>query len=303
LRLFVHETETELTIDYQSLKSWPFGDVEHTYTERDTALYALSVGFGFAPLDRRALGFTYGPELSVAPTMAAILGFPGQWMRQPESGIDWVKVVHGEQRVRLLRPLPAAATIVGRTRVKAIVDKGEGKGAQVLMERDVIDKASGELLAKVEQLNFCRGDGGFSASGQPSDPPFSPPPAVPEAEPDIVCDLPVYPNAALLYRLNGDPNPLHADPDVARAAGFERPILHGLATYGIAGHAILRSVCNYDAARLKMLYARFSAPTFPGETVRVEMWLPVDAGKPLHFRARSLERNLVVLNNGEAEIV
>jgi acyl dehydratase len=292
-----------LAIDYRKLKSWPFGEVEHTYTERDSALYALSVGFGFDPLDGRALKFTYGPEMAVAPTMAAVLGFPGQWMRHPESGIDWVKVVHGEQRVRLLQPLPAAATIVGRTHVKSIVDKGEGKGAQVLMERDVIDKASGELLAKVEQLNFCRGDGGFSAHGQPSDPPLPAPPAVPETAPDIVCDLPVRTDDALLYRLNGDPNPLHADPAIAKAAGFERPILHGLATYGIAGHAILRSVCDYDAAKLRMLYARFSAPAFPGETIRVEIWNQAGTGKPLFFRARSLDRNVVVLNNGEAEVV
>jgi acyl dehydratase len=291
-----------VSIDYNKLKRWPFGEVQHTYTERDAALYALSVGFGFDPLDGRALKFTYGPDVSVVPAMAAVLGFPGQWMRHPDSGVDWVKVVHGEQRVRLFRPLPSAATIVGRTRVKAIVDKGAGKGAQVLMERDVVDATSGELLAKVEQLNFCRGDGGFSAQGQPSDAPLPAAASVPDTQPDIAFDLPVPADAALLYRLNGDPNPLHADPAVARAAGFERPVLHGLATYGIACHAILRSICNYDAARLRMLYARFSAPAFPGETIRVEMWKPTQAGKPLQFRARSLERDTVVLNNGEAEI-
>jgi acyl dehydratase len=291
-----------LAIDYQTLKNWPFGDVEQTYTERDSVLYALSVGFGCAPLDRRALRFTYGPHLSAVPTMAAVLGFPGQWMRQPESGIDWVKVVHGEQRVRLFQPIPPAATIIGRTRVKSIVDKGTGKGAQVLMERDVIDKASGALLARVEQLNFCRGDGGFSGHGQPSDPPLPTPTNVPETEPDVVCDMPIPADAALLYRLNGDPNPLHADPEVAQAAGFERPILHGLATYGMAGHAILRGLCDYDAARLGMLYARFSAPAFPGETVRIEMWAPTGPAAPVRFRARSVERNVLILNQGEAEI-
>ncbi|MDR5744951.1 MaoC/PaaZ C-terminal domain-containing protein [Caballeronia sp. LZ029] len=289
-----------MAIDYQKLKNWPFDDVHQTYTERDSALYALSVGFGVDPLDTRALKFTYGPEMAVAPTMAAVLGFPGQWMRNPESGIDYVKVVHGEQRVTLMRPLPAAATIIGRTRVQSIVDKGEGKGAQVLMSRDVIDASNGEVLARVEQLNFCRGDGGFTARGQPHDAPLPAPSAVPETQADIVCDLPVRAEGALLYRLNGDVNPLHVDPATARAAGFERPVLHGLATYGIAGHAILRAVCGYDAARLRMLYTRFSSPAFPGETIRVEIWR--QSGTALRFRARSVERDVVVLNNGEAEI-
>jgi acyl dehydratase len=291
-----------LAIDYHKLKTWTFGDVEQTYTERDAALYALSVGFGIDPADRHMLAYTYGPELTVAPTMAAVLGFPGQWMRHPESGIDWVKVVHGEQRVRLYRPLPCAGTIIGRTRVKAIIDKGRGKGALVLMERDIIDKGNGELLAKVEQLNFCRGDGGYAETGQPSDPALPVAAASPERAPDIRCDLPTRPDTALLYRLNGDPNPLHVDPGVAQAAGFERPILHGLATYGIAGHAILREVCAYDAQRLNMLYARFSAPVFPGETIRTEIWTPTVAGESVHFRSRSLERDVIVLNNGEARI-
>ncbi|TDN62375.1 MaoC/PaaZ C-terminal domain-containing protein [Paraburkholderia sp. BL10I2N1] len=291
-----------MAIDYHGLKAWRFDDVRQEYSERDAVLYALSVGFGVDPLDRRALSYTYGPSLSVAPTLAAVLGFPGQWMRNPESGIDWVKVVHGEQRVRLYAPLPPAGTIIGRTRVKAIVDKGRSKGAQVLMERDVIDATNGRLLAKVEQLNFCRGDGGFAENGPPGDPPLPPVPNVPEREPDIVCDLPTRPEAALLYRLNGDPNPLHVDPEVARAAGFERPILHGLATYGIAGHAILRDVCGYAPGRLKMLYARFSAPVFPGETIRTEIWTLDEPEGRVYFRSRAVERNVVVLMNGEAEI-
>jgi acyl dehydratase len=291
-----------MAIDYHALKAWPFPDIEHTYTERETALYALSVGFGNDPLDCNALNYTYGPSISAAPTMAAVLGFPGQWMKNPESGIDWVKVVHGEQHIRLHRPLPAAGTVIGRSRIKAIVDKGRGKGAQVLIQRDVFDKASDALLASVEQLNFCRGDGGFTENGQPCDPPLPVAPNVPPTPPELVCDITTRPESALLYRLNGDPNPLHADPDVARAAGFERPILHGLATYGIAGHAILRSLCRYDAARLKMLHARFSAPVLPGETIRTEMWMHSEDATRVTFRARALERDTVVLNNGIAEL-
>jgi acyl dehydratase len=288
-----------MPIDYHALKAWRFEDIEHSYTERDAILYALSVGFGDDPLDLRALDYTYGPALRAAPTMAAVLGFPGQWMRHPDTGIDWVKVVHGEQCIRLFKPMPASGTIIGRSRVKAVADKGRDKGALVLIERQVIDKPSGALLASVEQLNFCRGDGGFTERGQPGDDAPPPPPAVPGTAPDLIRELRTRPDAALLYRLNGDPNPLHADPGVARAAGFTRPILHGLATFGIAGRAILEGVCDYDPARLGMLYARFSAPVMPGETISIEMW---HGAKEVLFRAKSKERGVVVLNNGRATV-
>jgi acyl dehydratase len=288
-----------VAIDVQRLKAWPFGEIEHAYTERDSALYALCLGYGADPTDERALRYAYGPELQAAPSMASVLGFPGQWMREPESGIDWVQVVHGEQRTRLRRPLPAAATVRARTRVKSVVDKGAGKGALVLMSRDIRDAASGALLATVEQLNFCRGDGGFSASGQPGDEAPAPPPPMPQREADVVCDIETRPETALLYRLCGDMNPLHADPGVARAAGFARPILHGLATYGIAGHALLKTLCGHDATRLRTLEARFSSPVYPGETLRTEIWRGDDHAV---FRTKALKRNVVVLNHGRAEL-
>ena len=118
---------------------------------------------------------------------------------------------------------------------------------------------------------------------------------LPHREPDEVCDLPTLSQAALIYRLSGDPNPLHADPQVAAAAGFDRPILHGLCTLGIAGHAILKTYCDYDTARFKSLKLRFSSPVFPGETIRTEMWRD---GKNVSFRAKVVERDVVVLNNG-----
>jgi acyl dehydratase len=124
--------------------------------------------------------------------------------------------------------------------------------------------------------------------------------AIPERAPDAVCDLPTRPETALIYRLSGDPNPLHVDPAVAKAAGFPRPILHGLATFGIAGHAILKRLCDYDPARLSAIAGRFSAPVFPGETIRTEMWRD---GTVVSFRARVLERDVIALNNGRAKIV
>lgn len=286
-------------IDYQALKAWPFEDIEHQYDERDTALYALGLGLGSNPLDEVELSFVYEKSLRALPSMVVVLAYPGFWMKHPGTGIDWVKVVHGEQSIRLYRPLPSTGSVIGRTRVTAIVDKGPGKGALVQIERSVRDKASGALLATVAQLNFCRGDGGFAAGGQPSDPAPAAPPPIPETPPQFVCDRLTRPETALIYRLSGDTNPLHADPAVARAAGFDRPILHGLATFGIAGYAILKMLSDGDPAKLRMLSGRFTTPVFPGETIRTEMWRN---GKEVLFRARVVERDIVVLNNGKAEV-
>jgi acyl dehydratase len=288
-----------MTIDYYTLKNWQFDELEHTYTARDAMLYSLGLGYGNDPLDPDDLAFVYEKALRVNPTFAVVLGYPGFWAKHPGTGIDWVKLLHGEQTLRIHRPLPAAGTVVGRSRVARITDKGPGKGALVLIERTITDKVTGELMATVEQLNFCRGDGGFSASGQPGDPPPAVPAPLPDRAPDAICDLPTRPEAALIYRLSGDDNPLHVDPDVARAAGFERPILHGLATWGVAGHAVLKTACAGAPEKLGSLYARFTAPVYPGETIRTELWF--DEGT-VSFRSSALERGVVVLNNGRAEL-
>jgi len=193
--------------------------------------------------------------------------------------------------------------VVGKLHLKAIVDKGKDRGALMLQEREVFDKKTGELLATVDSLSFARGDGGFSEAGdngpKGGDPAPPTPPATPETAPDMVCDLPTLPQAALIYRLSGDYNPLHAEPAVAAAAKFPRPILHGLATYGVAGHAILKTCCDYDATRLRSLAVRFSAPVYPGETIRTEIW---QNGSRVQYRARVLERDIVVLSHGVAEL-
>ncbi len=290
-------------IDYASLKARTFPDVEQAYTKKDTMLYALGLGYGHDPMDESQLQFVYEKNLKALPTMAVVLGYPGFWMKDPDSGIDWVRLVHGEQALTVHKPLPVAGTVIGRTRVKALVDKGEGKGALVFQERTLHDKASGELLATLDHLTFCRADGGFSEKEgngpRGGDTPPPPKPAVPETAPDKVCDLPTLPQAALIYRLCADDNPLHAEPAVAKAAGFPQPILHGLATYGVAGHAILKTFCGYDASKLKSLSLRFSSPVFPGETIRTEMWK--DGGR-VRFRARAVQRDIVVLSHGTAEI-
>ncbi|QCP50700.1 3-alpha,7-alpha,12-alpha-trihydroxy-5-beta-cholest-24-enoyl-CoA hydratase [Trinickia violacea] len=286
-------------IHYDTLKNWPFKSLEHTYTARDAMLYALGLGYGIDPLDRDDLHYVHERELRVSPTFANVLGYPGFWAKDPRTGIDWVKLLHGEQTLHIHQPLPPAATVIGQSRVARIVDKGAGKGALLLIERTIREKESGTLLATVEQLNFLRGDGGYSANGQPSDGPLPSPPPLPERGPDAVCDLPTRPESALIYRLSGDYNPIHADPNAARAAGFERPILHGLATYGVAAHAVLKTSCESRPERLAMFFTRFTAPVYPGETIRTELWID---GKTVGFRSRALERDVVVLNNGRAEL-
>ncbi len=284
-----------MPIDYDKIKNWPFPDIEQTYTEKDSILYALGVGYGHDPMDEAQLQFVYEQGLQAVPTMPVVLANPGFWLKNPATGIDWVKIVHGEQALHIHQPIPAAGTVTGSMRIKAIVDKGRDKGALLIQERSIVDKASGALLATLEHTTFCRGDGGFG-KGDAAPPP---PPALPEGEADASCDLPTLPQSALIYRLCADRNPLHADPAVAKAAGFPRPILHGLCSYGVAGHAILKTWCGYDPAKLTGLSLRFSAPVFPGETIRTEMW---DRGSSILFRSRVLERNVVVLNNGVATV-
>ena len=281
-----------MAIHPDKLFNWPFKEVEQTYTVRDSIIYALGLGFGADPLDEGQLNFTFEErDFKAVPTMAAVLCTPGFWVRDPESGVDWKKVLHGEQAIELHRPLPPKATIKARSRITDIIDKGKGKGALFFAERTLVDGVTNEPLATLKSTIFARGDGGFGGPSGPQPEPH----VLPHREPDEVCDLPTLPQAALIYRLSGDPNPLHADPQVAAAAGFDRPILHGLCTLGIAGHAILKTYCDYDTARFKSLKLRFSSPVFPGETIRTEMWRD---GKNVSFRAKVVERDIVVLNNG-----
>jgi acyl dehydratase len=284
-----------MPIDYDRLLALDIPEVDHAYAEKDAILYALGLGLGQDPTNEDELAFVYEKNLKALPTFALVLGYTPYWLRNPKSGVTWNKVVHGEQAFDLHRPVMPKGAVVGRTRVTEVIDKGEGKGALVYSVRQVVDKASGELIATLRQTTFCRADGGFG--GPRRDAPLPHP--IPERAPDLVCDLPTRPEMALVYRLSGDINPLHAEPDFAKAAGFPRPILHGLATFGVAGHAILKAICGYDPARMTSMAGRFSAPVFPGETIRTEMWRD---GSVVSFRAKVVERDVVAINNGRAGV-
>lgn len=287
-------------LDYQVVRNWDFGEMVQTYTRRDTMLYALGIGMGADPLDGGQLRFVFEKNLQAVPTMAAVLGSPGFWWRDPRTGADWMRLLQGEQHVEILRPLPVETTVVARNRVLSITDKGPGKGAIVVILRDVHDRASGELLTRNKMVTFLRGDGGFSERAGVSDPGPEPLPPIPERAPDIEVALPSLEQAALLYRLSGDYNTLHADPDVASAAGFHRPILQGLCVYGMAAHAVLMSCCNYDASRFKSMAVRFTSPVYPGERVCFQIWR--ESSARLRLRARVDARGVVVLNNGVVEL-
>lgn len=261
-----------------------------THDERDVILYALAVGAAAIRNPAESLRFTYEPRLQVLPTMAVVLASPGFWLAEPQYGVNWKRVLHAGQTLTVHRPLPVAATLLSRLTIEDIYDRGD-KGALLYSRRDIHDE-SGTLLATEKRTTLLGGDGG--KGGRTNTPPMAQ--AMPDRSPDMIEQASTRPDQALLYRLCGDRNPLHADPAVASQAGFHTPILHGLCTYGIVGHALLRSLCDDDPARFRNLECRFTAPVYPGETVLTEIWR--EGRGRVAFRAKALERDAVVVNFG-----
>ncbi len=284
-----------MTIDADQLMAAQIPRIEQHYDWRDCVIYALGIGVGLDPLDEADLPFVDEMRLKVEPTMANVMGYPGFWMRELPLGLDWVRTVHGEHAVRIHKPLPPKASVRGVSRIVDLIDKGEGKGALIYVEREISDMNGGELLATVSQTVFCRGDGGFGGENKPQPRPH----AVPTREPDTHIDMPTSQQSALIYRLCGDYNPLHVNPATAREAGFARPILHGLATFGVTGHALVKRCCHSDPFAMRAMSARFSSPVFPGESVRVEIWRE-GAGRAA-FRASVPARGVTVVDNGHFE--
>jgi acyl dehydratase len=272
-----------------------FAETQQRYLARDSMFYALSVGACQDPLSSQDLRFVYERDLQALPSLACVLAHPGLWVKEPELEIDWVRLVHAEQRMQFEQPLPAEGLVTAKYRVTGVTDKGADSGA-LLSFRKSLFAENGAPICSVDSVYFLRGDGGCGSWGE------SPEalPAIPERHCDGSIDIHLPDSIALLYRLNGDYNPLHADPAIARKAGFERPILHGLCTYGVACQSLVRSVCGQDATRLRSMGARFTKPVFPGETLRTQWWL-ADSGL-LQFRCISVERDLVVLDRGAAGV-
>ncbi|MGE7966516.1 MaoC/PaaZ C-terminal domain-containing protein [Pseudomonas sp. NPDC089918] len=280
-----------MPIEVEKLLSYPIPVVRQTLTRQKTAFYALSVGLGADPLDERQLRYVdYCRDLRALPSLALVLGHPGFWLGDGRSGVDPKSVVHGEQELTVHDELPVEGEVIGETCIVGLVDKGPGQGALLYTRKEVRSVVDDRLLASALNTTFLRGGGGFGGDSSALRASHT----LPGSEPDFSVDLPTRPEQALYYRMNGDDNPLHVDPAVAAAAGFSRPILHGLCTFGTVCHALLRTLVDYDASRLRSMALRFSSPVLPGETIRIEIW------RDGSFRARVLERDALVVSNGLA---
>jgi acyl dehydratase len=276
---------------YDDLLAFRFPRFDQSYTERDTMLYALGVGGGSDPLDLDELRFVYEKNLFVLPSLAVTLAYPGFWYRDLDPGLDFVRTLHASERIELDGPLPAAARVTALPEIVAVHDKGEGRGSLVVSRREIVDAETGKRLATVQQTAFCRGDGGLGGAMVPAPAPEP----LPQREPDLVLMVPTLPQSALIYRLSGDYNPLHAEPDFAKAAGLERPILHGLSTHGNICRVLVKRH-GFGGGFLRMMDCRFTGIVYPGDTLRIEIW---QDGATMHFRA--LVDGRKVVDNGIAE--
>jgi acyl dehydratase len=258
------------------------------WTEDDIILYHLALGAGSPPTDPQELAYTYEANLKVLPTFGVVPVFP---MLAGIIGLDGLsfnpaKLLHGGQDLVLHRPLPSEAKVHNTGQVVAVHDKGSGA---VVVVETVTSLMSGEPLCTNRFSAFIRGEGGFGG-----DPGPAPAPPVPDRAPDLELRSPTLPQQALLYRLTGDKNPLHADPALAAMVGFDRPILHGLCSFGIAGKAVVDHVLDGDVTRVRRFEARFAGVVFPGETLATSVWLEGDRAR---FCTQAVEREAAVLSD------
>ena len=284
-----------MPLDYDSLMSTVENDLPFSYTDTESMLYALGIGMGRDPLNARELPYVYeqGEAMMTVPTLATVL--------VPEMfpvglGWDYSQILHSEQRLRLYRPLPPAADLLVNKRVVDAFDRGPKLGALILLEAEARMASDDTVLFTMGCSIVARGDGGFGGPRGKGVPPHRPP----RREPDLSCDIETRADQPLLYRLTGDRNPLHADPVRARNVGFDRPILHGLCTFGVACKAILQTICDYDYTLIREFDARFSAPVLPGDTITTDMW---QDGNVISFTCSVKERDAVVLRNGKCTLV
>jgi acyl dehydratase len=266
------------------------GEVAFAWTPSDVLLYHLALGAGTEPTDPKELRYAYERDLRVLPTFATVAAnlhsVDPPAVSMPGIDIDLAKVVHGTQAVVVHRPIPVEGKAVARTRIVDVQDKGK---AAVILNETTVQDVEGSPLWTARSSIFVRGEGGFGGSRGSSNKVEAP-----DREPDATIDTPTLPQQALLYRLCGDRNPLHADPEFARGAGFDVPILHGLCTYGIVAKAVTDALLDGDVTRVKSFSARFAGIVLPGETLRTHVWRD---GPRLLVRTFAVERDAPALSD------
>jgi acyl dehydratase len=278
-----------MAINYEELIAAEYNDVPVSYQNQDVILYALGVGLGRELGNSRELAYVYerlGPQ--TLPSYASMLT-PDDLLRN--SGCNVERMLHRSQSIELFRPLPGSGEFLINQKVVHLFDLGANKGADIEVESEIRRRKDDTVFCVLGSRMILREDGGFSG----------PPPTarkrhnIPSRDADMIFELQTRQDQALLFRLSGDHNPLHVDPSAAKDLGFESPILHGRCTYGIACYAILKMVCDYDFMLLKNFDARFSAPVYPGDLIRTEIWQDREV---VSFRCRVPSRDAVVINNG-----
>ncbi len=279
-----------MPIDEKKALAAELDGVPYEYSDHEVMLYALGVGAGSPQTAPEQLQFTYEGDLKVLPTFGVVPPFPSLMGLMGAPGLDFnpMMLLHGEQYMEVRKhPIPTSGTLTTKPKISAIYDKG--KGALVLLDAVTSDENGEEIFFNTFSV-FLRGEGGFGGESGPK-----PTNAAPDRDPDKVVEMPTLPQQALIYRLCGDRNPLHADPGFASMGGFDKPILHGLCTFGIVGRAVLQEYCDNDPAKVKSIKVRFSGNVFPGETIVVEMWKESD--DKILVRAKTAERGLDVITN------
>ena len=281
-----------MPINYDEIMSMTSENVEISYSDKDSILYSLGVGLGNDPMNMAELKYVYENSQVALPSMATNFQYHSPLLLK--ANINFILVVHGEQKLSFSNPLPVSGDFISNAKVIGCYDKGAGKGAIIDVETTINLKKDNTEICKLVSTTFARGDGGFGGPESPKNEIFKP-----EGDPDFVHEIKTKPDQALIFRLSGDFNPLHSDPNFAKTAGFEKPILHGMCTYGIACRSLVESVCEGDAKRLKKFDCRFSSPVYPGETIVTEMW---KNGSKVYYQSKVKERDKIVIKNGVSEI-
>ena len=281
-----------MTINYDEIMNLTSENVEISYSDKDSILYSLGIGLGNDPMNLNELKYVYENSQSVLPSMATNFQYHSPLLLK--TNINFIMVVHGEQRLSITNALPVSGDFIANAKVIGCYDKGPARGAIIEVETTVKNKKNNEEICKLVSTTFARGDGGFGGPDSPKKEIF-----IPDGEPDYVSEVSTKPDQALIFRLSGDYKPLHSDPNFAKAAGFEKPILHGMCTYGIACRSLVNEICENDASKLKRFDCRFSSPVYPGETIITEMW---KKDKMIYFNSKVKERDKLVLKNGVSVI-